>query len=285
MVSQVPLGMGCCASKNLDPELPPTLGAGVEQLSTVTPDADIAAVRELLVRSFSGAPGTRPEASLSWCLGDANAADRETPGDHYSKRTVDAPAETIAAIGWVIDYGLACSVRHGGVFVLRDDDGKIVAATACYAPNDAHLHDPGMCDQLALGVSMPPAVCMAPRMTALGKAMGEAHKACASGPHVYVSLFATATGEQGKGYGKRMLTHIAAWADHLGVPTYLETTGEGNVKFYGKLGFEVAQKLAVSAGGDSYDGCVAMVRKPASSDDASDSSGNLGGKTATVAPE
>lgn len=56
----------------------------------------------------------------------------------------------------------------------------------------------------------------------------------------YLSILAVAKNQQGKGLGKALMQPILAQTDALGVTTYLETFTEGNLHFYGKLGYEVA---------------------------------------------
>jgi len=56
----------------------------------------------------------------------------------------------------------------------------------------------------------------------------------------YLSILAVAKSQQRKGLGRQLLAPVLAEADKLGVPTFLETFTEGNLIFYGKLGYEVA---------------------------------------------
>lgn len=56
----------------------------------------------------------------------------------------------------------------------------------------------------------------------------------------YLSILAVAKNQQRKGLGKQLLAPVLAEADKIGAPTFLETFTEGNLIFYGKLGYEVA---------------------------------------------
>ena len=56
----------------------------------------------------------------------------------------------------------------------------------------------------------------------------------------YLSILAVAKDYQRQGLGKQLLAPVLAEADKLGIPTFLETFTEGNLIFYGKLGYEVA---------------------------------------------
>ncbi|MEM6316683.1 MAG: GNAT family N-acetyltransferase [Bacteroidota bacterium] len=69
----------------------------------------------------------------------------------------------------------------------------------------------------------------------------EAEAAGIIGPNYwYLSILAVAPKYQGYGYGRQLLQPILRQADELNMPTYLETFTEGNLVFYGKLGYEVA---------------------------------------------
>jgi ribosomal protein S18 acetylase RimI-like enzyme len=56
----------------------------------------------------------------------------------------------------------------------------------------------------------------------------------------YLSILAVDPKYQGKGFGQQLLRPVLQQIDQLGVPTYLETFTEGNLHFYGKLGYTVA---------------------------------------------
>jgi ribosomal protein S18 acetylase RimI-like enzyme len=70
----------------------------------------------------------------------------------------------------------------------------------------------------------------------------ELHTRLAPGPHWYLWVIGVEPARQGQGIGSKLLQPILARADADGVPCYLETEGERNVRFYQKHGFKVAHQ-------------------------------------------
>ncbi|MFH8408903.1 GNAT family N-acetyltransferase [Streptomyces sp. NPDC018019] len=64
---------------------------------------------------------------------------------------------------------------------------------------------------------------------------------------------------QGRGLGRAVIRPGLAAADAAGVPAFLETADERNVRFYEHLGFEVTADLVLPGGGPR---AWAMTRKP-----------------------
>ena len=62
-------------------------------------------------------------------------------------------------------------------------------------------------------------------------------------PHWYLFLLGTDPVVQGRGVGGRLVQPVLDRCDAEGLPAYLETQKESNLAFYGRLGFEVGQKL------------------------------------------
>jgi GNAT superfamily N-acetyltransferase len=260
------MGGTCCRPPNLDPPAPATFQNGVGQLTANSLASEITEVANLMAQSFTGSVGTRPEAVISWAL-DWDTENRDTPGDHYSPLTAAPKDNDLDSMQWFMTMALDCNLRHGGVFTLRDASGKLVAATICIAPTAKPLHEGTFCEFLGFLARVPHGLSVFPRMMtakndAVGKVMKTAKAAHASDPHVYVYTFATAVDEQRKGYGSQLMRHVTAWADQLGVPAYLETSGIGNTKFYARCGFKIAQTYTITSGSDSFDEFYAMLRPP-----------------------
>jgi ribosomal protein S18 acetylase RimI-like enzyme len=57
---------------------------------------------------------------------------------------------------------------------------------------------------------------------------------------VYIGTRETA---RGKGYAKKLITHVTDMADADGKPCYLESSNDVNPKIYGKYGFEIKKKV------------------------------------------
>jgi len=62
-------------------------------------------------------------------------------------------------------------------------------------------------------------------------------------PHWYLFLLGTDPVMQGRGIGGRLMQPVLDRCDAEGLPAYLETQKESNLAFYGRMGFEVGQKL------------------------------------------
>ena len=57
---------------------------------------------------------------------------------------------------------------------------------------------------------------------------------------------------QGRGIGSALMRPVLTRADAEGLPCYLETEKERNVRFYGKHGFEVVAQGEGPAGGPAF---------------------------------
>lgn len=65
------------------------------------------------------------------------------------------------------------------------------------------------------------------------------------GRHYYLWLVAVDPGRQGEGIGTALMQPFLARADAEGVPVYLETHHERNVRYYERRGFSVLHETAV----------------------------------------
>ena len=78
-------------------------------------------------------------------------------------------------------------------------------------------------------------------------------------PHWYVFVLGVCPERQGEGLGRALLGPALARADRDRLPTYLETTKERNLTFYGRFGFEVVQEVSIPGGGPPV---WTMLRQP-----------------------
>jgi ribosomal protein S18 acetylase RimI-like enzyme len=85
------------------------------------------------------------------------------------------------------------------------------------------------------------------------------HARLAPRSHWYLWVIGVEPACQGQGIGSKLLRPILARADADGVPCYLETEGERNVRFYEKHGFKVAHQGQVPRLGAQV---WAMLREP-----------------------
>jgi ribosomal protein S18 acetylase RimI-like enzyme len=87
----------------------------------------------------------------------------------------------------------------------------------------------------------------------------ELHARFAPAPHWYLWVIGVEPAHQGRGIGGRLLQPILAQADADGLPCYLETEGERNIRFYERHGFKVAHQGQVPKLGVEV---TAMLREP-----------------------
>jgi GNAT superfamily N-acetyltransferase len=85
------------------------------------------------------------------------------------------------------------------------------------------------------------------------------HDRYMTGPHWYLALLGVEPSCQGQGIGGTLIQPILARADADGLPCYLETGTEKNVRFYRKRGFEVLAEETIPGGGPRFWG---MARNP-----------------------
>ena len=78
-------------------------------------------------------------------------------------------------------------------------------------------------------------------------------------PHWYVLVLGVRPERQGEGLGRALLDPALARADRDRLPTYLETTKERNLTFYGRFGFEMVQEVSIPGGGPPV---WTMLRQP-----------------------
>lgn len=68
------------------------------------------------------------------------------------------------------------------------------------------------------------------------------HHQYAPGPHWYLSVVAVEPNQQGRGIGSSMMGPMLAQADAQGMPCWLDTHQEQNVRLYQRHGFQVAER-------------------------------------------
>ena len=72
--------------------------------------------------------------------------------------------------------------------------------------------------------------------------MHEVHKELVPGEHWYLYVLGVDPSHQGKGHGSSLVRYKLEYIDQQGIPAYLETSLERNVKFYDKHGFQVIKE-------------------------------------------
>ena len=64
-------------------------------------------------------------------------------------------------------------------------------------------------------------------------------------PFVYLTVVGVGRADQGRGIGSRLMRSIGEASDGSGLPVYLETETEANVRFYQRLGFRVLETMTL----------------------------------------
>ena len=77
-------------------------------------------------------------------------------------------------------------------------------------------------------------------------------------PHFYLEVMAVDPAHQRKGIGSRLVHHGLSMCNEKGVPAYLETGLEENVRFYQKHAFRVIEEFTLPKGPKSW----AMIYEP-----------------------
>jgi GNAT superfamily N-acetyltransferase len=87
-------------------------------------------------------------------------------------------------------------------------------------------------------------------VTALGRRREEireverlVHRMRPAGPHWYLATIGTVAARRRQGCGSAVLAPVLGRVDRLGATAYLETSAPENLRFYGRLGFEVVGHL------------------------------------------
>ncbi len=73
----------------------------------------------------------------------------------------------------------------------------------------------------------------------------EVDKLRPASPHYYLEYLGVDTGYQGRGFGSRILRHLAERADEAGVGCYLENANSLNLTFYQRAGFRVVEQREI----------------------------------------
>ena len=123
------------------------------------------------------------------------------------------------------------------------DTGEIVAATI-WAPPGRDLHEGGTFSQLwylVLGANPDRSSELAEGLSMLG----DTHP---TESHFYLNTVGVAPNLTGQGHGGTIIRHTLELADSGGHPCYLESSSPRNVPLYERLGFEVANEIALPNG-------------------------------------
>lgn len=149
------------------------------------------------------------------------------------------------------------SLASGGDLVVPEGEVSGIASwfgPDSHAPADAAMAEAGMAQVVeAFG----PATTQ--RMAEMTGELERQHEARMTGPHMRLEFFGVDPAAQGRGIGGALMEHGHRRADALGLPCYLETFTDENVRYYQHRGYRVIGTYHVGEGVPVH----AMRREPA----------------------
>ena len=132
-------------------------------------------------------------------------------------------------------------IRDAGAFgevTIAQQGDEVIGAALWYLPGQAKL---SFRRQLQALPELIKTFAAAPtafaRFARLG---GELEKRHPTQPHIYLSALGVSSAWRGQGVGSTLLSEGTARAEAQGLPCYLETFSEANVRFYRRHGFNVS---------------------------------------------
>ena len=163
----------------------------------------------------------------------------------------------LAAVTSVYGALLSDCFRLGEVYITRDCTG-----IACWIPPGRGVA--GLWRQVRSGMLAVPfrfGLRGFRRLVAYDNVAGRLHHEHAPMPHWHLSVIGVGPEFQGRGIGSAMIEPVLKRADAQGVPCYLDTHQEANVRLYERHGFEIAERRELSGHPVPV---YAMLRKPRS---------------------
>ena len=96
------------------------------------------------------------------------------------------------------------------------------------------------------------------RLLAMTGELDAQHERLTNGPHLRLDFLGVDPAGQGSGVGSALIEHGHRQADTAGIPCYLDTFTQENVRFYGRRGYRLAGEFTVADGIPVY----GLVRPP-----------------------
>lgn len=186
-------------------------------------------------------PATRDD--IDACVSVLAAAFQEDPGTvlfepNHARRATILPRffRTFVAASLEEDGDLAVS-------------GDPVEGIACWFGPDQHGPSPDAMDRggfdAVLGAAGPDA---SQRLVAMVGQLDAQHERLTDGSHLRLDFLGVTPATQGSGIGSALLEHGHRRADDLGIPCYLDTFTQENVRYYWRRGYEIADEFTVGDG-------------------------------------
>jgi GNAT superfamily N-acetyltransferase len=151
---------------------------------------------------------------------------------------------------------IAASIADGADIVVPADEVNGVASwfgPDAHGPSDESMAAHGLLDALAgLGEEA------TARFGAMTAALEAHHARLMTEPHLRLEFYGVDPDAQGRGIGVALAEHGHRRADELGLPCYLETFTQKNVRFYERRGYRLIETFTVGDGVPVY----SMRREP-----------------------
>jgi ribosomal protein S18 acetylase RimI-like enzyme len=147
---------------------------------------------------------------------------------------------------WFFRAATRYALRHGRVYATA---GDIVGAAVVLPPERPRLDDRGLARAGLWQMPLRAGPRGFARFVIQGRALEARHDRDVPPRHGYVWLIGVDPARRGRGIGSAVLRAVTSRDEAAGVPTYLDTTNERNLAFYGRSGFEVAYAGIFPRGG------------------------------------
>ncbi len=167
------------------------------------------------------------------------------------------PSRRAAALPVFFRAFIVASLAEGGDLVVPEGD---VTGIGCWFGPELHEPSQAAMDAADFGSvirAFGPAATL--RMAAMIEEIDRQHARLMPTAHLRLGFLGVDPDYQGRGIGSALVTHGLVRADRLGLPCFLETFTDADVRFYEHRGFAVVHSYAVGDGVPVY----AMVHEPA----------------------
>ena len=197
----------------------------------------------------------RPAArsDVEACARVLAAAFQDDPGTIVFEPDPDRRAEVLPAF---FSSFIAASLAEGGGIVVSGDPVSGVASwfgPERHGPSPDAMGANGFGDVLAR--SGPEA---SQRLLAMVGEIEAQHERLAHGEYLRLQFYGVEPARQRSGIGSALIDHGHRRVDELGLPCYLETFAQSNVRFYERRGYNIAGEFTIGDGTRGY----GMVREP-----------------------
>lgn len=149
------------------------------------------------------------------------------------------PAARVRANAAGLRAQLRVALRHGRVVAAREQ-GQLRGVLISLPPRAHPPPAPPLLERLRVLLLQGPRVAL--RWASVSERLRELHPL---EPHGYLSILGVDPAQRGRGVGSRLLAGFVEHTDREGLPAYLETDAESNLRFYGRVGFAVEGELEI----------------------------------------